>query len=379
MALITHIEREIATGVTHQPIGGIGLPALREIGYSASAVYISSISNIRETATITSRTQELAYTSVLETARIISNISSSNNSTVIIREAALIPSRTYGARSVSHTQRDTALSYSLAIDTLNTSVRDTATINGRAAFFIDTSTRVRGTANIFSKPLYMVTAVARVIANSFSRPTTVTTNTTIARETANVIGSYVLSVTLNNTLRESAVVLSTPSTVVSTGINIKDTAFISAIAILPAIDNGIAYTCSTQTWGMSKYTNFPFSYMTDSYLSKTNLYDRTGVTDNNVNINAHIQTNQIDFGLTANKSVDNIYLNSIFNTNLFLEVSGETNKKELISHTFTVTGKKVSLGKAYSSRYYQFKLSSVGVPFSLLDMEAHLREHRRRV
>ena len=389
MAIIEHIEREVAITIEREPIGFIVLAPIREVFSIIETVDLSVKLEVRESALILDdafdevivHPREVAY---INDSYIIKTIPKIN-----VRETCRITDTAITSNRLTVIERETVEASSDVVFDVGYLSGDVAYISDKAYTFLQTSLNVRDILEINDRAVISSSIVVRDTASISDGYANRLNSKAIVREVANISDNYnVENALVRASIRE---VFTIKSKIVIEGQTTqhveRETFYIEDTAIPPALENGVAHTCSTETWGMSKYTNFPFSYITSKFATNKKLWSLTGDTDNGSVIHSHILTGQMDFGSTYRKKIDQVYFNGTSETPMKIEVTADTIRGKQFKYEYTlpsinqshVRNSRASIGKGFISRYYQFKIRSEDTNYKLLDIEANVAEHTRRI
>lgn len=392
MATITHTEREIAHILDSEPVGVIVLKPLSEtFVVSSKLTVIARSSYIKDIAFISDDASGKDIALLSELASIVNRVSSSNTTSVLVSDSATISSKATTSKLVSHIEREVlSISSETSFSNFQT-IKSTSYITDKTYASTDAPYITRSLSyaydDVFVSRPHATKDTASILDDvklrTFSN-LTVNESATITSDA--VFGSSKLEVTVRDIAiaRSAFSTTSFKTTIVYVE---RDVAYSYSRAIPPILDGGTAYTCSTETWGMSRYSNFPFSSMTKNYAAGVSLWSLSGDTDNNETIYGNVLTNKMDFGNPAFKNISQVYFNGIANGQLKLGVTADTARGKEFTYTYplprrnqtSLRNNRVSIGKGYFSRYYQFRLLSDGVPFELLDIEPYISQNNKRI
>jgi len=138
---------------------------------------------------------------------------------------------------------------------------------------------------------------------------------------------------------------------------------------------------------MTKYSNYPFITIAGNFAADISLYSIGATTDDGSTIQSIITTGKIDFEVAENKHINYLYINGSSDSQFNVSVTGDTVRALDHTQTFTMPPRnqmntrnsRVSIGRGFMSRYYQFTIVSNGAQFKLNDIEANVSVSNRRI
>lgn len=189
---------------------------------------------------------------------------------------------------------------------------------------------------------------------------------------------------------ETASVESAVSAIFHGNTIVQETAYVYGEALLRSI--GKAFSATTDTFGMGRYTNYPFVDMAvvDGVLlgvTHDGVYRLDGDTDDGVEIVCALTTGVLDFGTSELKRVPYVYVGLINDGGAVLGVQTTGLKGEPQNHEYqfdrsseAARNARVVVGKGLCSRYWQFSLSnSGGSNLQITDVSADVALSSRRI
>lgn len=121
-----------------------------------------------------------------------------------------------------------------------------------------------------------------------------------------------------------------------------------------------AYVMNIKTNAVSRYQNFPFTHVGrigDKYygFDAVGIYELTGTTDTDVEVNGTIHTATLDFGVFNSKNVPYMYVNGDDE----YTITGYVDDEEQPPFISGFSGRRVKLARGNKGRYWAFKIEGV--------------------
>lgn len=384
MPTVTEITREVAVFVTHEPSSVWVFSPTREVALLNDTPTVTPFAVEREVAVLNDTATGTGTALLLESA-LLNDVPTPAVSFVrILRDTALLTSRTVAGVRVTDSLREVATLNDAASSDLAVTLRETAELNDPVTPTVTARQNLRETALLLSRPVIPVAVTAHEVAllGDAASPQIVARQT--ARDTALLNDSQTAGAARRDVLRDVARLNDEVSTVVQGGSVLRDVAYIFDTPVPPLY--GRAYTCSIAEWGMSTLSNYSFLTMAGNFAAGQNLWRLNATTDNGTAITSYIKTGVVDMGASQVKRLTAVYVAGTADAPLTISVTGDVNG-QVATHAYQLElrdqtnyrNNRALIGKGFRGRFAQFKIAGTGVKYSLLAAEADTSVTARRV
>lgn len=358
---------------------------------STARVVVQSRHAVNDEVLVSSTAQSSVHWTIAES---IGNVQDSAQ--VIVHANTKTKEQIYAASSARIVVRVKTLE-SVAVTTLARSgpvrsvVRESANVSGTATARVSSRSKVAETAKVSgrSNTSHTVSQVLEAIS--------VTTSAVVRqRHSSVVVESVSVSSVANGLVRsrstvvDSVQVSETALSRVHAVTRIKELASINGRVVEPL--SGYAWTASTDTFAMSRYTGYRFNSAARIgnrmiAAAPGGLYVLSGTTDAGTDINASLATGLSDVGDPQQKRMREVFVGYESSGTLQFKVSGTGTGTEA-GYTYALPARRANdqvagrtkIGRGMRSRFWRFELfSKLGQPFKVYESRISIDSLSRKI
>ncbi|MGL4233693.1 MAG: hypothetical protein ACRDAM_00250 [Casimicrobium sp.] len=327
----------------------------------------------------------------------------------IIRETAVLNNRVEQTALSINDVFESCRSRSRVIDTVADIAADAAVLDDSVALIVGAalrdnaalfSDRVEQTATLTTlvrerfrstdKAVQFITDTVREIASFSDSAISAATAVSLVSESASLADRAIETAVLVDVARDSASFSGRIDQVAGTVDVVNDTAVLLGYVVEPLL--GEAWTASTDTFAMSRYTAFRFNSVAviDGKLIAAGdggLYELTGGLDGAQPITALLKSGLSDAGDPQQKRVREVFFGYEADATLSAKVSGTGTGDEL-GYMYQLPAKtadaaianRLKVGRGMRSRYWRFEISNPsGEDFKISEIRANVETLSRKV
>ena len=393
MALVTELVLETAAFAEREPRSVWGIAPVRETAEVGDALGAYVQGAVSETAVLDDTSYPDVLTAFREVATLNDAVSAGVTRVYEVRSRGFLDDRVTIGAGLEQVVSETAELNSYITSEVPTNLRESAALGDTASITITYSRNVRDGAQLNDRAAPSSELSVRDNVLIADTPTFRSVTRQTEREAA-VLNDSATPVLLLNVLAKDAAELSDNVDITLLyELVARDTFYIQDIASGTRIDNsattpamdGTAYTCSTDSWAMSKLTNFPFLSMAGDKAAGANLWQLGGTSDNGAPLKSNIKTGFMDMGDTSLKRTSAMYFGGTASRPMTVDVTGDVNGVSTTeSYGLSIRAQddyrsnRVLLGKGFRSRYIQVNISATDTTYNLVSVEADVAKTNRR-
>lgn len=376
--------REVGQFVTREPTSRwVFAPVRDQAGIGGRINVTRRISLLRDSAVVTGEADGKATSDLRETAQLSDRAYPSNRKRVDVHESAVIVGRAVTSRRMVADVRETAKVFGRTTAVPNVfDLRDIAVIKGLAAPSVRRQVLCREVAIVSGRARTVSRQDAHDTAIIAGRATGRAIRRPLVRDSGELSDASAIILTARSTMRESARLASRAIPVTTHRPLVRDRAWISGRAEFVVTSDTHAWSANVGTWAMSRYTGFPFESIAGKFAAGNAGVFSVGDGE----VEAHIETGDIDFGSPSKKALAALYVVGTNTTPLDVSITADV-RGQRMSADYQQMARDAAddrlirspIGKGFSSNYYRVRVGS-GDPFVIHRAEAVVSaESRRRI
>lgn len=372
--------RATAQFAEREPRSTLVLAPLRETAVLRDGIrHTGVLTALRETATVVDRADGHLDNVLRESAELTSRVSGIRRITTTIREVARLRSRVDGTRREVSDLRETAtIGDRLHVPAAPFDLRETARLFDRATIHVTRKEVTRDAARIRDRLDQRIVADLRDSAVVRENGTIRVRHRPVLRETARLSVRADITGALRDTVRDRAHIRDRLHTRTVHRPVTRERAFISD-RLEEAHSH--AWTANTQTFGMSRYDDFPFESMAGGFAAGPGgMYVRT-----DASVGWTFKTGKLDFGTPVKKKLGYVYGLGTHDEPLGLTVGGdvrgrwvETEYVQMAREADDDRAVRCTVGRGYYSNLFDLRFSG-DAEFVMHRAEGLLHDGQRRI
>lgn len=372
--------RATARFAEREPRSSLVLATLRETAVMHDVIrHTGVLTTVRETATVVDRADGQLDNVLRESAVLAGRASGVRRITTTVRELARVRDRLVGTRREVSDLREMAT----VVDCLHNPAMlfdlvESAGLLDRVTIHVTRKGVTRDTARIRDRLEYRILGDARESAVTSGSSTIHVRHRPVLRETARLSGRADITGALRDTVRDRAHIRDRLHTRTVHRPVTRERAFISD-RLEEAHSH--AWTANTQTFGMSRYEDFPFESMAGGFAAGLGgMYVRTDAP-----VGWTFKTGKLDFGTPVKKRLGYVYGLGTHDEPLGLTVGGdvrgrwvETEYIQMEREADDDRAVRCTVGRGYYSNLFDLRFSG-DAEFVMHRAEGLLHDGQRRI